>query len=258
MDSSTRRPLRVALTVALAVLIVPAITFANHQFSDVATGASYHDEVESLVGAGITSGCGTGTYCPGNAVTRGSMAQFLVRGLGVATAGYGELAASDSTEFYVATVEMHTGGLPGGTGYVTVDADLSVLDLSGFCPCGVIFSIEETTTKGAFGPLGTMGTSPVIAGGSAASGSVSWVFEVPTGTDVEFGLWAEIFNDGPMVSGGGPSTTGAAEPVFTGSITAEYSPFGTAGELPTEPLSLGLQDWSDRIDTSIQRRAQDD
>jgi hypothetical protein len=173
------------------------------------------------------------------------MAQFMTRGLGIATAGYGELLASDTEAFYIATVPIHTGGLPGKTGFVTIDADLSVLDLSGFCPCGVIFSIEETTTFDP-GPVGTMGTSAVIGGGSAASGSVNWVFEVPTGSDVEYGLWASIFNDGPLIA-----PTGIAEPVFTGSMTAQYSPFGTAGELPEPLTTLDLQGWSDKV--SIER-----
>lgn len=236
-----RRRLGVVLGVAIIILIAPAIALASHQFGDVPTSASYHDEVESLVNAGITSGCGGGNYCPNQAVTRGQMAQFMTRGLGIATAGYGELLASDTDEFYIATVAIHTGGLPGKTGFVTVDADLSVLDLSGFCPCGVIFSIEETTTLEP-GPTGTMGTSTVIGGGSAASGSVNWVFEVPTGSDVEYGMWASIFNDGPTLA-----PTGIAEPVFTGSLTAEYSPFGTAGELPAAAAGLDLAGWGDKV-----------
>ena len=87
-----RRRLGVVLGVAIVVLIAPAIALASHQFGDVPTGASYHDEVESLVNAGITSGCGGGNYCPNQSVTRGQMAQFMTRGLGIATAGYGELA----------------------------------------------------------------------------------------------------------------------------------------------------------------------
>ena len=245
-----RRRLGVVLGVAIVVLIAPAIALANHQFGDVPTSASYHDEVDSLVGAGITSGCGGGNYCPNQAVTRGQMAQFMTRGLGIATAGYGELAASDTEEFYVATVAIQTGGLPGKTGFVTVDADLSVLDLSGLCPCGVIFSIEETTTFDP-GPVGTMGTSPVISGGSAASGSVNWVFEVPTGSDVEYGLWATIFSDAP-----GITPTGVGEPVFTGSLTAEYSPFGTAGELPADAASLDLQGWGDKVSLERGRSVQ--
>jgi hypothetical protein len=51
--------------------------FASHIFSDVPTGAYYHDDVSWLVARGITSGCGGGKYCPNDAVTRGQMAKFL-------------------------------------------------------------------------------------------------------------------------------------------------------------------------------------
>ena len=252
-SGARRRLMRIAVVAVLTMLLAPAIAFANHQFADVPTGASFHDEVEALVGAGITSGCGGSNYCPGNAVNRGQMAQFMVRGLGVATAGYGELLASDTEEFYVATVAIQTGGLPGGTGYVTVDADLQVLDLSGTCPCGVIFSIEETTTFDP-GPVGTMIAPAPVQGGSASSGSVSWVFEVPTGTNVEYGLWAAILTDTPTATGIEP--TGVAEPVLTGSLTAEYSPFGTAGELPVGPVVLDTPEWSDRIPAAGSHRPQ--
>ena len=248
-----RRRIAVAGPVVLVLLLIPAMVAANHQFGDVNTGASYHDEVESLVGAGITSGCGGGNYCPGSAVSRGQMAQFMVRGLGVAASGYGELAAADAEAFYVATVAIRTGGLPGGTGYLTVDADLSVLDLSASCPCGVIFSIEETTTFDP-GPVGTMGTSPIVSGGSAASGSVSWVFEVPTGTDVEFGLWASIFNDEPVALGEG-TNGGKGSTILTGSITAEYSPFGSTGELPG-PIVLETLGWGAGPSVQGDRRVQ--
>ena len=73
-----RRPTFV-LVVAIAALAFPLGVLANHQFSDVPTGASYHDDVEALVNAGVTTGCGGGEYCPTDSVTRGQMAQFLNR-----------------------------------------------------------------------------------------------------------------------------------------------------------------------------------
>lgn len=68
-----------ALTIAVMAIAFPLGVLANHQFDDVPATASYHDDVEALVNAGITSGCGGGSYCPNNAVTRGQMAQFLNR-----------------------------------------------------------------------------------------------------------------------------------------------------------------------------------
>jgi hypothetical protein len=71
------------MLLAVGVLIVAlhhlagGVALANHNCSDVPTSAGYHDFVDFLVENGITSGCGSGLFCPGNAVTRGQMAIFL-------------------------------------------------------------------------------------------------------------------------------------------------------------------------------------
>jgi len=50
-------------------------------FLDVSPAHPFHDFVESIVRAGITSGCGGGNYCPDSAVTRAQMAVFLLKTL---------------------------------------------------------------------------------------------------------------------------------------------------------------------------------
>jgi hypothetical protein len=52
-------------------------------FLDVPVGHSQHQFVEALYASGITAGCGSGNYCPGSAVTRGQMAVFLAKALGL-------------------------------------------------------------------------------------------------------------------------------------------------------------------------------
>jgi hypothetical protein len=52
-------------------------------FLDVPVGSTFHREVEALVSAGITGGCGGGNYCVNANVTRGQMAAFLSRALGL-------------------------------------------------------------------------------------------------------------------------------------------------------------------------------
>jgi hypothetical protein len=52
-------------------------------FLDVPTGHPYFRFIEALYASGITAGCGAGTYCPGNAITRGEMAVFLAKALGL-------------------------------------------------------------------------------------------------------------------------------------------------------------------------------
>jgi S-layer family protein len=51
--------------------------------SDVPTTHPFFRFVEALAAAGITGGCGTGSYCPDAPVTRGQMAVFLATALGL-------------------------------------------------------------------------------------------------------------------------------------------------------------------------------
>lgn len=64
----------------LQVSLAPAVaTFPN----DVPTSHPFFRFVEALAAAGVTGGCGTGRYCPDQAVTRGQMAVFLSVALGL-------------------------------------------------------------------------------------------------------------------------------------------------------------------------------
>ena len=48
-------------------------------FVDVDAGNIYHDDVETIVRAGITAGCGSGNYCVAAPVSRAQMAVFLLK-----------------------------------------------------------------------------------------------------------------------------------------------------------------------------------
>lgn len=61
--------------------VAPAPSVAT--FNDVPTSHPFFNEIQQLSKAGITSGCGGGAYCPDSAVTRGQMAVFLSRSLGL-------------------------------------------------------------------------------------------------------------------------------------------------------------------------------
>ncbi|MCS7183059.1 MAG: S-layer homology domain-containing protein [Thermoanaerobaculum sp.] len=56
---------------------------ATPTFGDVPAAHPFFQYVEALVASGITSGCGGGNYCPNNPVTRGQMAVFLAKALGL-------------------------------------------------------------------------------------------------------------------------------------------------------------------------------
>ena len=49
-------------------------------FTDVPTGAFAFNSIQRMKEDNITSGCSATTYCPGNPVTRGDMAIFMMRG----------------------------------------------------------------------------------------------------------------------------------------------------------------------------------
>jgi S-layer homology domain len=56
---------------------------ATATFGDVPTSHPFFPLVEALVASGITAGCGGGNYCPDAALTRGQMAVFLSKALGL-------------------------------------------------------------------------------------------------------------------------------------------------------------------------------
>lgn len=246
-----RRGLPVALIAALVAIAVPALAFASHQFADVPTASTYHDDVEVLVGAAITTGCGGGNYCPGQSVTRGQMAAFLNRGLGIATSSYGQIPVEETGSSYVATISIPAGASSGGTGYVTVAADVTAFITGGVCPCGMIIGLDNLATFESSPVTSLVIPGDTVSGAQVNAGSVDWTFEVPTGVDAEFGVWAEVFPDGPMVLGEG--TDGATGSVggVEAMLTAEYSPFGSAFsggpklpagasiETPFGPVTLG-------------------
>ncbi len=56
---------------------------ASATFGDVPTSHPFFQYVEALAASGITGGCGGGNYCPNAALTRGQMAVFLAKALGL-------------------------------------------------------------------------------------------------------------------------------------------------------------------------------
>jgi hypothetical protein len=56
---------------------------ASPTFGDVPVTHTYFRAIEALAASGITGGCGNGNYCPNQFVTRGEMAVFFARALGL-------------------------------------------------------------------------------------------------------------------------------------------------------------------------------
>ena len=56
---------------------------ATADFADVPPSHPFFQYIEALVKSGITAGCGGGNYCPDVPLTRGQMAVFLAKALGL-------------------------------------------------------------------------------------------------------------------------------------------------------------------------------
>jgi hypothetical protein len=82
----TRRPLILANVVLLTVVLLAPLAVA-----DLPPGGTFVDDdgllhepnIEAIAAAGITRGCGPDRFCPSQGVTRGQMAAFLSRALGL-------------------------------------------------------------------------------------------------------------------------------------------------------------------------------
>ena len=52
-------------------------------FGDVPASHPFFQFIEALSASGITGGCGNGNFCPDQPLTRGQMAVFLAKALGL-------------------------------------------------------------------------------------------------------------------------------------------------------------------------------
>lgn len=86
----------VLLACALLYLAAPTPADAGDRFTDVPAGHTFHDDISWLSTEGVTRGCNPPAntqFCPDEIVTRGQMAAFLVRALGL---GSSEIDFSDT------------------------------------------------------------------------------------------------------------------------------------------------------------------
>jgi hypothetical protein len=78
----TRRRVRFPYLVAAAVvvaLLVPVVSWANHDFNDVPTSSPFHDEISWMADTNITTGFPGDLFKPGEPVSRQAMAAFMQR-----------------------------------------------------------------------------------------------------------------------------------------------------------------------------------
>ncbi|MCP3997784.1 MAG: hypothetical protein GY722_22385 [bacterium] len=126
-DNVTRGQMAAFLTRALD--LAPA---ERDYFTDDETSI-FEDAINRLAQAGITRGCSAATFCPDDPVTRGEVAAFLVRALGLTDAGTGDLFDDDDHSIFEASIDrLATAGITKGC---------NPPDNTRFCP-------EDNVTRG--------------------------------------------------------------------------------------------------------------
>jgi hypothetical protein len=220
-----RLVLAVAALAALLVLAVP-VAWASHQFTDVPDAHQFHTEIGAIRNAGITGGktCvppGTPpTYCPDEAVTRAAMAAFMHRGFGRAgTASYEEELTTTFETLAGGTLTMQAGGVPGGTGFLKIDASTGIKANTGeaTCPCQAEFRILVDGNDLLTHSLTQFSTINTQTGFGADQTIVTGVVPVSTGAAHTIEVQADELD------------AGSGHVTGFGQMSALYVPLGSTG-----------------------------
>lgn len=91
--------------------VLPAAT-TDHFDDD--QGSIFEDDINRVAEAGITLGCGERTYCPDAGVTRGAMAAFLSRALGLTDSGTVQFVDIAGSGFETEIAQIATAGITRG------------------------------------------------------------------------------------------------------------------------------------------------
>ena len=79
MRLTVRHRVPIVAVVLTAIVAFPLGAIASHQFTDVPNSNTFHDDIDAIRDAGVTTGCALNLYCPKDFVTREQMAAFLNR-----------------------------------------------------------------------------------------------------------------------------------------------------------------------------------
>jgi S-layer homology domain len=241
----------------MAVFIIQAI-FGNNafgysstpHFSDVQPGDFGFKWVQAMFELGITAGCGNGNYCPNDAVTRQSMAVFIIAArLGVgttftypATATFADVPNSGATAPYFKFVQrMAQEGITGGC-----SNNNGVLN---FCPTSPVTRGQMAVFMmvGLFNQLLPAGT-PVLTGINPATLSLgtTGTFTI-TGTNTNFVQGTTTLSPIPNVTIGTITVNSATSLTvqLTAAATANPEPYSiiaiTGSEQDVLPNGLVIQ-----------------
>jgi hypothetical protein len=228
-----------------AALAFPLGTFAGHQFADVPNSNIFHGDIAAISGAGITSGCGGGNYCPKEFVTREQMAAFLNR-LGALApektpvVNADRLDGLDAEDLTRVASITHTGGqaIPGFPDFVTHGTVSITAPAAGWIVVNVSATVRnEGCTNTVCHVAGNVrhnqsGVTTNLQWESilAGLGSMSWNHAFPVNAGVNsFSLRLQR-----TVGGNGTLQTWGSY------LTAQYVPFNGVGQAPSAAELNGI------------------
>jgi len=188
-----RKHATAVLGAALAFVLGATVVLASHQFGDVPTNSTFHEDIDWLTTNGITNGCDEDPplYCPTSPVTRGQMAAFLHR--------YDtELG---QTEYGVASIEVTKGdGLPVPNAAYSIPLGSPIADTTGGvfrftcdaeeAPCTIAVKAAALSDTDIGGTVRFLPRVLVMKGGDPTAGvAPDETCEYADGTDGPAGLF---------------------------------------------------------------------
>lgn len=179
-----------ALAILLAAGVLPRAASAAPcaGFSDVQDTDITCSSIEWIRNRGVTVGCGGGMYCPGQVVSRASMALFLNR-LGTALTPQLAFVEDSLGSIDIETAPMLCATDPvAAVGYprqALVSASFGGL-ASG--ELGYALRPMLSSDGGSWSPLGTVAIRESVSGAAWTQSGVAWVASIPAGASVQFAL----------------------------------------------------------------------
>jgi glucose/arabinose dehydrogenase len=146
-----------------------------YTFQDVPPSSSAWSYVESIFEAGVTSGCGASTFCPGSSTTRAQMAVFLLRSRfgssytppACTTASFSDVPCTHPFASWIYDIAARGITVGCGGGRFCPDSVVSRQQMSVF----LLRTLDPALTPPACG-------TPVFADVPASSGFCPWIEEI--------------------------------------------------------------------------------
>ena len=176
--------------VALAIVgagLAPVTAWAGHQYSDVPPSYKYHKAIDEITDAGISNGCGGGAFCPTKSIQRDQLAVWLKRSSShvIENSTLLDATVRDADgDSVVGSVSITVPGVPGGSQYVELIAQVTMQEGNSDCPCMVVGELHPTGSSTQFadavvhvpsgGPFFDVNTLTVVGVTAATSGTHSY------------------------------------------------------------------------------------